>query len=220
MKKLQQRSENSRSRFRFFLLRSFWLTIHCVYKDAAPLFHLGNLYFAYGYTNEAIQYWGDAVTKDKKHIKAWHNIVQFALSQEDWKRAEEGLNILCQLLPKNLDYISRYAFCLKQQKRTEELEQWYKRHFDTHQVWAVTEFGMYLTSSKREAEAYAFLIPFAKRYSDQPQMWKYLGICCFRLKKYSEALHALEKYLDLENDPHIELLVNRIKLSINKKVVI
>lgn len=159
-----------------------------------------------------MNYWKEAVSKNREHEKAWHNLVQCAVIQEEWEQAAEGLTILCRNHPTRFEYMSLYTHALKKLGKKEELEEWYLSHINgPHHEWAIEGLGMLYIRTRREIDAFKLLSPFVRKFPNRPVGLKILGISSIRTNQYEAGLTFLEKSLELKEDKEVKSLVDRVK---------
>lgn|GEM_PF-6125337 len=217
MKRLEQRSPHNGSKARFYILSFFWRSIYLLRRDANSLYHLGNVYFAHGHPIKAMQLWNNVVAKDQSHSKAWHNLVQAAVSKEEWTLATTGLSSLCRLHPDHLEYATLFSQILKKHNRTNDLEDLYLNYVDSvHKKWAITELAMLYTRTNKEKEACTLLTPYVKDHPHDAYGWRLLGMNYMKLKNYPMALEALQKSYRLHADNEIKSWIVRIDRGLEK----
>ncbi|KAA8745540.1 MULTISPECIES: tetratricopeptide repeat protein [Paenibacillus] len=218
MKKLEQQSPHNGFQARFYILTFFWRFIYLLRRDASSLYHLGNVYFAHGHQIKAMQLWNNAVVKDQNHSKAWHNLVQAAVSKEEWTLAATGLSALCRMHPDHLEYATLFSQILKKQNRTNDLKELYLNYVDrVHKKWATTELALLYIRTHQEKEACTLLTSYVKDHPQDAYGWRLLGMSHMKVKNYPLALEALQESYRLHADNEVKSWIVRIKLVEKKE---
>ncbi len=142
---------------------------------------------------------------DLKTLLPLHNKFQRAILLYEKGRANEGINLLNEVINQRKDFdlaYCRLAEIYKSEGRVkdalEKMKEGYKNNPENHSI--ISAYGIILVETGRTEEAIEVLQKGVELFGFDPELWNHLGIAYWKKGESKKALDAYKKSLSLDKN--------------------